>query len=215
MEKLLNKEISGQVKEFLTAMVNEISIVVFTKKTGCETCSQTVQLLNEVAELSEKIKIIEKDLESDKSDAEKYKVTLAPSFIMLDKDGKYLGVKFNGIPAGHEFNSFINAIVFMSGYDLGFDQTIIDKVKSIKKPVDIKVFVTLSCPHCPGAVTTAQRLAMLNDNIEAAMIESQTFIDLATKYKVSGVPKIVINDKYEILGNQPVEAFLTELEKIS
>lgn len=215
MEKLLNKEISKQVKEFLAEMVTPVTVVSFVQKTGCQTCAQTVQLLKEVEELGSKITVVEKDINKDEEEAKKYNITLTPSLVMLDSNGKYLGVKFNGIPAGHEFNSFLNAIVFMSGYNLGFEQSVIDKVKEIKKPVDIKVFVTLSCPHCPGAVTTAQRLAMLNEHIEASMIESQTFMAMASKYKVSGVPKIVINDKYEILGNQPVEAFLAEIDKIA
>lgn len=44
------------------------------------------------------------------------------------------------------------------------------------------------------------------------MIEAQTFSDMSNKYKVSGVPKIVINDKLELLGNQPVEEFLKKIE---
>lgn len=215
MEKLLNKEITEQVKEFLSAMINDVKLVAFTEKEGCPTCGQTVQLLNEVASLSDKVSAIEYDLLNNKDMADKYHVTMVPSFVILDSQDQYKGVKFNGIPAGHEFNSFLNAIIFMSGYDLGFDPEVIEKVKQIKTPVDIKVFVTLSCPHCPGAVSTAHRLAMLNDNIEASMIEAQTFMELSQKHNVSGVPKIVINDEYELLGNQPVEAFLAELEKIN
>jgi len=55
MEKLLNEEIQGQVKEFLAVMKNPMKIVAFTKETGCQTCAQTVQLAEEVAELSDKI----------------------------------------------------------------------------------------------------------------------------------------------------------------
>lgn len=214
MEKLLNNEITEQVKEFLSAMVNPVKIVIFTTKSNCATCAQTLQLLNEISEITGKVTVEQKDLDEDKEYAKQYNVTLTPSFIMFDHEDKYLGVRFNGIPAGHEFNSFLNAIMFMSGYDLGFDEKTIEAVKNIKSPVDIKVFVTLSCPHCPGAVSTAHRLAILNDNIEASMIEAQTFMEMSQKYNVSGVPKIVINDKYELLGNQPVEAFLKELAKI-
>src|SRR5690606_21462079 len=94
------------------------------------------------------------------------------------------------------------------------DDELKSTIKAIDKPVNIKVFVTLSCPHCPGAVQTAHRLAMLNPNIKGEMIEAQTFYELSNKYQVSGVPKIVINDKYELLGNQPVENFLKEIEKL-
>lgn len=215
MEKLLNKEISEQVKEFLSAMMNDVQIVAFTKKADCETCGQTSQLLKEVEALSDKLTVIEYDLEENTDKADQYHVTMVPSFVMLNHKGEYQGVRFNGIPAGHEFNSFLNAIIFMSGYDLGFDEKVIEQIKNIKSPVDIKVFVTLSCPHCPGAVSTAHRMAMLNQNIEASMIEAQTFMEMSQKYKVSGVPKIVINDQYELLGNQPVEAFLAEMQKIN
>ncbi len=45
------------------------------------------------------------------------------------------------------------------------------------------------------------------------MIEAQTFYELSDKFNVSGVPKIVINDEYELIGNQPLEAFMDVIEK--
>jgi alkyl hydroperoxide reductase subunit AhpF len=54
---------------------------------------------------------------------------------------------------------------------------------------------------------------MLNPNIQAEMIEANTFPAVSTKYKVSGVPKIIINESFELLGNQPLDAFLNEIEK--
>ena len=45
------------------------------------------------------------------------------------------------------------------------------------------------------------------------MIEANTFPAVSKKYNVSGVPKIIINEKFELLGNQPLEAFLNEIEK--
>ena len=55
---------------------------------------------------------------------------------------------------------------------------------------------------------------MLNDNIESEMIEAQTFQELSVKYKVSGVPKIIINEKHELVGNQPIEEYLKTLENL-
>lgn len=214
MEKLLNEDVSKQIKKALEPMQNQIKMVLFTKEGTCNTCKETKQLLEEIKDLNDKILVDFKDLDQDKADAEKYGIDAVPTFVMLNDKDEYKGVKFQGIPAGHEINSFLSALVYMSGLDLGLDQKLLDRISKIDKPVDIKVFVTLSCPHCPGAVSTAHSLAMLNDNIQASMIESQTFYDLSTKYKVSGVPKIIINDEYELLGNQPIDAFLTEIEKI-
>lgn len=54
---------------------------------------------------------------------------------------------------------------------------------------------------------------MENSNIEAEMVEAATFPELSRRFNVSSVPKIVINDEYEIVGNQPIEYFLMEIDK--
>ena len=214
MQQLLNQELQNQIKEFLSPMQKPITLVLFTKEGVCETCNETKQLLKEVSALNAKISLVEKDLNKDAADAKAYGVTMTPSFVILDDQGKYQGVKFNGIPAGHEINSFLSALLDMSGLDFGFQTDVIERIQKVKKPVNIKVFVTLGCPHCPGAVQNAHRLAILNDNIEGEMIEAQTFGALSQKFNVSGVPKIVINDEFELLGNQPVEAFLNYLDRL-
>lgn len=214
MEKLLNEEVSKQLKDFLSQMKDEVTLVLFTDGEKCNTCAETKGLLSEVSELNEKLSFVEKDLNKDKDEAELYEITLSPSFVVLDKDGTYKGVKFNGIPAGHEINSFLSAILDMSGVKFELDQKLLDRLSKIDKDVNIKVFVTLSCPHCPGAVTKAHRLAILNEHVNAEMVEAQTFYELSQKYNVSGVPKIVINETHELVGNQPLEAFLNELENL-
>jgi len=214
MEKLLNEEVSGQVKDYLGAMSKPIKMVLFTQEGLCETCKETRQLLSEIEVLNDNITFVEKDLNNDADLAKQYGITLTPSFVILDENDEYLGVKFNGIPAGHEINSFLNALLHMSGKDLGLDEATINMIKNIDKKVDIKVFVTLSCPHCPGAVETAHKIAMLNKNVEASMIEAQTFHELSNKFDVSGVPKIVINDTEELMGNQPMDAFLNSISTL-
>ncbi|HAX02556.1 MAG: glutaredoxin [Tenericutes bacterium GWC2_34_14] len=214
MQTLLNADLQNQIREFLAPMKEKVTLVLFTQESPCETCTETRQLLKEISSLNDKITFVEKDLYEDIRETDLYGITLTPSFVMLDSEGQYRGVKFNGIPAGHEINSFLSAIIDMSGVDFGFDQNVIERIKKIDKKVNIKVFVTLSCPHCPGAVMSAHRLAMLNSNIEGEMIEAQTFYNLSEQYNVSGVPKIVINEKHELLGNQPIEAFLNQLENL-
>lgn len=214
MNQLLNQDLQDQIKNYLNPMIDPISIVLFTKENPCETCLETKMLLSEVSRLNPKITYLEKDIHKDHELAKKYGITLTPSFVVLDKNGDYRGVKFNGIPAGHEINSFLSSLLDVSGMDFGFPENIKNRIKKLDKKVNIKVFVTLSCPHCPGAVQNAHRLALLNEHIEGEMIEAQTFAELSEKYQVSGVPKIVINDKYELLGNQPIEAFLKELDRL-
>ncbi len=215
MSNLLNDEVKQQIKEFLKPMKNSVTMVLFTQEDGpCQTCKESRELLGEVSKLSDKVDYIEKDLNKDSDLAEEYGITLTPSFVVLNSEGEYTGVKFNGIPAGHEINSFLSALIDMSGIAPNFDASVIERIKNVKNKVNIKVFVTLSCPHCPGAVQNAHRIAMLNDNVEGEMIEAQTFGELSQKFNVSGVPKIVINDEHELTGNQPIEQFLDIMDKL-
>ena len=214
MEKLLNKDIQKQVKQLLATMKEDITIALFTKEKDCESCEPTKQLISEVAELNDKINVNVYDLDKDVLIAGKYDIEMAPSFVMLDKNNVYKGVKFNGIPAGHEFNSFLSAIIEMSGDESDIPADLAKRIAKIDKPINIKVFVTTSCPHCPGAVQKAHKLAMMNKNIVGEMIEAQTFFELSEKFNVSGVPKIVINDKNEFVGNQSIETFLSNIESL-
>lgn len=213
MNKLFNAEVSAQIKSILDGMINPITIKLFVDG-DCDTCQETKQLLTETAELSDKITLITQEVSDASDDLVTYNIEMTPSFVFLDADLNYRGVKFNGIPAGHEINSFLSAIMEMSGVTYELSNDVLKRIEKINKPVDIKVFVTLSCPHCPGAVQTAHRIAMLNPNVKGQMIEAQTFYDLSSKFNVSGVPKIIINDSLELLGNQPIEEFLKKIESL-
>lgn len=213
MEKFFTDDIRKQITDVLQQMVRPITIKLFVDEKGCQSCPETKQLLTEFKEINPKIRLEILDKNEHADQAKTYGITLIPSFVMLNDLGEYKGVKFNGLPAGHEINSFTSALIEMSGFPLKIPQVALDRIAKVNKPVQIKVFVTLSCPHCPGAVQTAHRLAMLNPNIQAEMIEANTFPGISQQYNVSGVPKIIINEKYELLGNQPLDAFLTEIEK--
>ncbi|MFH5834916.1 MAG: glutaredoxin [Clostridia bacterium] len=213
--KMFNEEIQGQLKEIFQEMKGDVTIALFTKEGECPTCAETLAYMQEVEELSDKIHLEQYDINKDAELAKKYNVAMVPSIVMLDADKQYKGVKFNGIPAGHEINSFIPAILEVSGNESEMPAELEERIKKISKPINIKVFITLSCPHCPGAVQKAHKLALMNPFIEAEMIEAETFGELSMKHNVSGVPKIVINDEHDLLGNQPIQEFLNTIESIA
>lgn len=210
---ILNDQIAEQLKEIFADMKKDVTLAVFTKKDACETCEDTLSFMKEIEVLSDKIHLESLDLEADSDKAQAYQVQMAPSIVLLNDKKEYLGIKFNGIPAGHEINSFIPAILEVSGSGEALPENFMNQISEIKKPVNIKVFVTLSCPHCAGAVQKAHKLALESSMIDAEMVEAQTFYELSDKFNVSSVPKVVINDQYEFVGNQPLEVFLQEIAK--
>jgi glutaredoxin-like protein len=211
--KYLNEDVLKQLSEIFSAMTNEVNVALFTKEEPCETCDETREFMIELVEASPKLKLVHYDINKDSELAEEYGVKMTPSLVLLDDENQYKRIKFNGIPSGHEINSFISSVIAVSGKGQQIPDEIKNRLSKIEKPVNIKVFVTLGCPHCPGAVEKAHLLALENENIVSDMIEAQTFYDLSEEYNVSSVPKIVVNDKFEFVGDQPFEVFLEEIEK--
>ena len=53
-------------------------------------------------------------------------------------------------------------------------------------------------------------MAFASPHVTAVAVEATEFPDLARKYRVTGVPKTVVNDQVEILGAVPQDAFIGE-----
>ena len=82
----------------------------------------------------------------------------------------------------------------------------------MESPIDVLVFVTPTCPHCPRAVTLAHRMAVESPLIRATCVEATEFMDLSRSYQVTGVPKTVVaGTDAEILGALPEDAFVSQL----
>ena len=213
--KMLNQEVSNQLTDVFQQLKDHVTIALFTDGTDCNTCEETKEYMEELATLSDKLSVNIFSTVDNPDLVKEYNIEMVPSIVLLNSQNDFNGVKFNGIPAGHEINSFIPALIEVSGNQSELPKDMTASIENIDKPINIKVFVTLSCPHCAGAVQKAHKLALMNDNIDAEMIEAQTFPDIATKFNVSGVPKIVINNEYELVGNQPIEAFLDVIQTVS
>jgi len=211
---LFDDNIRKQLTQILDGLKNDVHVVFFSQEIECESCQDAHQFIAELCELNPKLKMSRYNLVTDAEKAAEYKVDKVPAVVMLDKDGNDTNIRFFGIPGGYEINSFLGALLEVSGERQELPADILKRIQKIDKDIHIQVFVTLSCPHCPGAVITAHRLALENPRIKADMIEANTFVPLSIKYNVSGVPKIVINGEHELLGDQPITAFLDVIEKI-
>ncbi len=119
---------------------------------------------------------------------------------MLDESGEYTGVKFCGIPGGHELNSFILTIYNLASKGQAISESDVEAIKAIDKPVNIKVVVSLACHLCPDVVVAAERMAILNPNIETEMMDIALFEDIKKKFNIMSVPAIIINDSKLTFG---------------
>jgi glutaredoxin-like protein len=117
-------------------------------------------------------------------------------------------VRFYGIPAGYEFVSLLEALKNSAAPGTDLQPETVQALAGVAKPVNIKVFVTPTCPYCPSAVVLAHKFAVQSPQITAEMVEAGEFQELAAKYEVAGVPQLVFNEKVSLVGAQPESAML-------
>ncbi len=186
------------INEFKEKMEDPVKIVMFTQQFECRFCSDTRKLAEEMATLSDKITAEVYDFMADGAKVKEFGVDKIPALAIVGK--KDYGVRIYGIPYGYEMQTLIEAVVNVSRGKTNLSEKTKEILKDVKTPVHIQVFVSLTCPHCPVAASVAHQLAIESDMVKADVIDGNEFPDLAAKYDVIGVPKIIINEKIEFIG---------------
>jgi glutaredoxin-like protein len=203
--------IPDEHKAHLKSELNEklekpVKIIMFTQEVECQFCVQTRQLINELAALNDKIKVEIYDFLKDSEKAKEYGVDKIPATIIMGE--KDYGIRFYGLPYSYELQTLLEGVINVSKGRTDISEETKKRLKEIKTPVHIQVFVTLTCPYCPIVASIAYKFAMENDLIKADVIEASEFPHLALKYSVMGVPKTIINEKTEFVGVLPEDLFL-------
>jgi len=184
--------------EFKEKLEGPVKIVMFTQEMECRFCSDTRQIVQDMATLNDKITTEIYDFIANAEKAKELGIDKIPAIAVIGK--KDYGVRIYGIPYGYEIQTLIEAIVNVSRGKTDLSDKTKEILVDIKTPVHIQVFVTLTCPHCPSAAAIAHKLAVESDMIRADVIDATEFPQLAQKYNVMGVPKVVINEKVEFVG---------------
>lgn len=166
--------------------------------------------LTEFALLSDKILLetVEKgtDVEA------KYGIDKLPSVVVLNDQGEYTGIKFSGIPSGHEVNSIVLAVYNVGSAGQPIEEPIVNKIKALPKK-KVQIFVSLTCHYCPDVVAACQRIASINHNVEAEMIDIGVFPELKTEKKIMSVPAMIIDDQEIVFGSKNMDEIVEILEK--
>ncbi len=179
----------------------------------CPTCSETRQILDELAALSPQISVDIIDLAGSEGQAESYEIDRAPGMAVLagDLDPKDYGIRYFGIPSGYEFSSLIQDIIMVGSGESGLSVATRAALDDLDGPVHIQVFVTPTCPYCPGAVHLAHQMAFHSSWVKADMVEAMEFPELAQKFGVMGVPRTVINGLVHVEGAVPEAVLLPKV----
>lgn len=131
-----------------------------------------------------------------------------PYVRVLRADGTPAGLGFHGVPGGHEFTSFVMGLYNAAGKGQPLDDAQLARISDIDDALDLKIMVSLSCTMCPELVTSAQKIASLNEHVNAEVYDINHFGELKDKYNVMSVPCMVLNDEKVSFGKKNIEQIL-------
>ena len=131
----------------------------------------------------------------------------------LLKEGNDTGVKFRGIPSGHEFTSLLLAVLNADGKGKNLpDEAIARRIKGIQGKVTMQSFVSLSCTNCPDVVQTLNIFALLNPNITHEMVDGARFENEVNSLHIQAVPTVFANGKQFHTGRGDLATLLRKME---
>ena len=206
---LLSDQDRAVVSGHLAAITTPVTILFFTQTIDApDTALLARQVLDEVVSLSDQISLEEVNFVLDRERAAQFGIDGIPAVALL-RGGEDTRIRFLGAPAGYEFMSLIDAVILAGTGESGLTPESKALVAAhVTKPMEMLVFVTPSCPHCPRAVTLAHRMAIESPLIRATCVEATEFLDLSQRYRVTGVPKTIVDGTIEVLGALPESVFV-------
>ncbi|GEA13087.1 alkyl hydroperoxide reductase subunit F [Alteromonas sp. KUL49] len=197
---MLTKEILQALKGYTESMQKNVTFVVQTGEHSKR--AELVKFLSDIASVSDKLNVEERDTQGE--------LRSSVSFL-LEADNEDTGIRFSGIPGGHEFNSLILAMLHASGTALKLDDSVKAIVSGVREPLHFEVFISLSCHNCPEVVQALNQFALINPHIKAEMIDGGLYPNLISERDIQGVPSVYLNG--ELFANGKVEAG-TLIEKL-
>lgn len=206
---LFAKELTDDVTvHFFTVAAPKLAV---PGRATCDYCQETQALLEEVAGLTTHIRLAVHDRDREPALAAELGIDKVPAIVL---EGKAAGrVRYYGIPAGYEFRSLVEDLIDVATGTHGLSERTLQVLEELPGAVHLQVFVTPTCPYCPGAARLAHRLAIASAKVTADVIEANEFPELSDRYGVSGVPQTVVNDTHSFVGAQPEARFVAELRR--
>lgn len=204
ISSLIDDELKQQLADVLCKLERDV-VVVTVKDSTNDNCKEMGDFLAVIATLSPHIHIQTIDKGTNPLLEQEIESHRLPVAALYDKDGVSTRVRFHGVPGGQEINSFVLALYNFAGPGQTLEQKQLDAIATISEKIDIKVCISLACHHCPGTVVACQRVALLNPNVTAAMVDARLYPDLLEKYNIERVPALILNDSKVLVGTKTIQ----------
>lgn len=147
---MLTPDILKALAQYTTDMKQSVTLILQTGEHAKR--AELKEMLTQFSSISDKINLEERDEPSR---------LRSPVSFALEVNGQASGITFSGVPGGHEFNSFVLAVLQAGGVKLKLDESIQNMIKKVVNPLKFQVYVSLSCHACPDVVQ-AMNLSLIH-----------------------------------------------------
>lgn len=215
MERIIDDESKKFLEEKFQELAGNVDVRVYYDPSDGNVKDYvdfTTSFFKELSEINSKIKV--ELIESKVGDKTKTGIVIRTNPSVTIGEDKGYKILFSGSPLGYEASQIIETFVMVSTGKHDFDESIAQELKSISKPVNIKVFVTPSCPYCPGSAYLANRIAVASEGkVISEVIEANENPELAMQWGIESVPTQIINDREEskTIGLQGEHEFVNQV----
>ncbi|WP_395345119.1 alkyl hydroperoxide reductase subunit F [Ningiella sp. W23] len=199
---MLTQDILSALKGYFKDLSKNITFVLQNGEHSKR--AELHDMLSQIASLSDKLELEERDMG----------LRSGVSFL-VEANGEDTGIRFSGVPGGHEFNSLILAILHAAGSTLKLDDSIQSMVKKVGNKLDFQVYVSLSCHACPDVVQAMNQFALLNDNISTEMIDGGVYPELIEENNIQGVPTVYLNGEVFASGKVEIANIIEKLGDVA
>jgi alkyl hydroperoxide reductase subunit F len=196
---MLAANLKNQLETYLEKVTRPIEIIASLDDSTKS--HELLALLNEIASLTERIAVIERRDDDERK----------PSF-SIGEPGKPAGIRFAGIPMGHEFTSLVLALLQVGGHPIKLDDAVIEQIRELDGDYTFETYFSLSCQNCPEVVQALNVMALINPRIRHIAIDGALFQSEVESREIMAVPTMFLNGQVFGQGRSGVKEILAKLD---
>jgi alkyl hydroperoxide reductase subunit F len=196
---MLDANLKAQLGAYLQRISNPIELVASLDETPAS--GKLRALLQDIAQASPLVTIVETNGGPHRT----------PSF-SVNRPGEMSGVRFAGLPMGHEFTSLVLALLQVGGYPPKVDEAVLQQVRELQGDFEFEIYISLTCHNCPDVVQALNLMAIQNPRVRTTMVDGALFQDEVKEREVMAVPTVFLNGTHFGQGRMTLEEILAKID---
>jgi len=199
---MLDASLKTQLKDLLEKVTHPVVLVANVAED--EKSAEMLEMLKDIASLSPQVAMVQ----------QRDTALRAPSF-SVNRQGEDTGIRFAGLPMGHEFSSLVLALLQAGGYPPKISAEEIAQIRSLEGEFVFETYISLSCHNCPEVVQALNLMAVLNPNVHHTMIDGALFQEEVERNNILAVPAVFLNGQPFGQGRMQLEEILAKVDTAS